>query len=292
MKKSIDIKFIAESAIIAALYAALTWLFAPISYGPVQFRISEVLVLLVVLNPKYAISLIIGCFVANTTSSLGWYDMLFGTLATTIAIIPMIFIRKMPIAAFFPVLSNAFIVSFELGLAFDLWGAGFWYNVWTVGLGEFVVLYFLGIPVMTLLAKDEAISSIMELDSSKALDLKINSQQIFSITLAVLGVILFIAYPMYQIGEDNYSLLTIANNGSYYLWVFIGLCVLFVLIFFIGNKLIRLISSILIILCVFAIYVVVGIINTNCLHYFYYYLVIIYPILLISLSVYSYKKYN
>ena len=71
MKKSIDIKFIAESAIIAALYAALTWLFAPISYGPVQFRISEVLVLLVVLNPKYAISLIIGCFVANTTSSLG-----------------------------------------------------------------------------------------------------------------------------------------------------------------------------------------------------------------------------
>ena len=46
--KNNNIKLIAESAIIAALYAALTWIFAPISYGPIQFRISEILVLLVV----------------------------------------------------------------------------------------------------------------------------------------------------------------------------------------------------------------------------------------------------
>lgn len=59
MKKN-NIKFIAESAIIAALYVALTWIFSPISYGPIQFRISEILVLLVVLNPKYALSLILG----------------------------------------------------------------------------------------------------------------------------------------------------------------------------------------------------------------------------------------
>ncbi len=290
MKKNIDIKFIAESAIIAALYAALTWLFAPISYGPIQFRISEVLVLLVVLNPKYAISLIIGCFVANTTSSLGWYDMVFGTLATTLAIIPMIFVRKMPIAALFPVVSNAFIVSFELGLAFELWGAGFWYNVWTVGLGELVVLFLLGIPVMTLLAKNEAVSNVMSLDSSKACDLKINSQQIISITLAVLGIILFIAYPMYQNGENNYSLLAIAKNGTYYLWIFIGLCVLFALVYFVDNKLIRLVSSIIITLCVLATYIIVGIINNDCFKCFYYYLLIIYPILLIWLSIYSFKK--
>lgn len=78
-----------------------------------------------VLNPKYALSLILGCFIANTTSSLGWYDMLFGTLATALAIIPMIFIRKMPIAALFPVISNAIIVPLELGLAFGMWKAGF-----------------------------------------------------------------------------------------------------------------------------------------------------------------------
>ena len=117
--KKLNIKFIAESAIIAALYVALTWLLAPISYGAIQFRISEVLILLVVLNPKFSFALILDCFIANTTSSLWWYDMLFGTLATTLAIIPMCFIRKMPIAAIFPVIFNGFIVSIELGLALD-----------------------------------------------------------------------------------------------------------------------------------------------------------------------------
>lgn len=66
----ISVKFIAESAIIAALYAVMTWLLAPISYGPIQFRISEVLMLLVVLNPKFSFALILGCFISNTTSSL------------------------------------------------------------------------------------------------------------------------------------------------------------------------------------------------------------------------------
>ena len=65
--KKFNVRFIAESAIIAGLYVALTWLLAPISYGAVQFRISEFLILLVVLNPKYAYALVIGCFIANTT---------------------------------------------------------------------------------------------------------------------------------------------------------------------------------------------------------------------------------
>ena len=50
--RKIDIRFIASSAIIAALYVALTWVLAPISYGAIQFRISEVLLLLVFFNPK------------------------------------------------------------------------------------------------------------------------------------------------------------------------------------------------------------------------------------------------
>ena len=119
--KKISVKFIAETAIIAALYVALTCLLSPISYGGIQFRISEVLILLVVLKPKFSVALIIGCLVANTTSPMLWYDLCFGTLATVLAIIPMILIRKMPIAAIFPVITNAFIVAFELGLTADLW---------------------------------------------------------------------------------------------------------------------------------------------------------------------------
>lgn len=242
--KNNNIKFIAESAIIAALYAALTWIFAPISYGPIQFRISEILVLLVVLNPKYAVSLILGCFIANTTSSLGWYDMLFGTLATTLAIIPMIYVRKMPIAALFPVISNAIIVPIELGFAFDMWGVGFWYNVWTVGLGEFVVLYFLAIPVMSVISKNEALVSTMELDSSKSLDLHVKTKEVLAIILSILGIILFIAYPMYAVKSADeeiisFSMLSIAKS-SYWLWIMLGLVIIYSLAYiFIHNIILK-----------------------------------------------------
>lgn len=283
MKKN-NIKFIAESAIIAALYAALTWIFSPISYGPIQFRISEILVLFVVLNPKYALSLILGCFIANTTSSLGWYDMLFGTLATALAIIPMIFIRKMPIAALFPVISNAIIVPLELGLAFGMWKAGFWYNVWTVGLGEFVVIYFLGIPVMSAIAKNEALVSTMELDPTKTLDLHIKTCDILALILTVLGVILFIAYPLYQAGEDSFSMFSIAKS-SYWLWIMLVFVILYSLayIFLQGN--IKKIITILIAVAVTLIYIIVGINNKECFKYAYFYIFIIYPALLFLLPI-------
>ena len=219
-----------------------------------------------VLNPKYALSLILGCFIANTTSSLGWYDMLFGTLATALAIIPMIFIRKMPIAALFPVISNAIIVPLELGLAFGMWKAGFWYNVWTVGLGEFVVLYFLGIPVMSAIAKNEALVSTMELDPTKTLDLHIKTSDILALILTVLGVILFIAYPLYQAGEDSFSMFSIAKS-SYWLWIMLVFVILYSLayIFLQGN--IKKIITILIAVAVTLIYIIVGINNKECFKY-------------------------
>lgn len=153
MKKT-NIKLIAESAIIAALYAALTWLLAPISYGAIQFRLSEVLILLVVIKPRYALAMIIGCFVANIPSTLGWYDMIFGTFATAVAVIPMTKIKKLPIAAILPVISNGFIIALELGIAFDMLDpAAFWFNVLTIALGEAAVLYVIGIPVMYFIKK-------------------------------------------------------------------------------------------------------------------------------------------
>ena len=64
----------------------------------------------------------------------------FGTLATILAVLPMLKIKRLELASIFPVLSNAIIVSVELGLAFDLFmPEAFWFNVLTVGLGEAVV---------------------------------------------------------------------------------------------------------------------------------------------------------
>lgn len=287
--KKINIKFLAESAIIAALYAALTWLFAPISYGSVQFRISEVLVLLVVFNPKYAVALIIGCFVSNITSSLGWYDMVFGTLATTLAVIPMCFIKKMPIAAIFPVISNAIIVSIELGLAFNLWGVAFFYDVLTVGLGELVVLYALGIPLMYALAKNNAIVEMMELDVSHVENYSfITIKNMVVIALGVLGVILFIAYPFYSEiieGEAvNYSAMAMIKNNPY-TCIFVIASVIYGLMVLIKNKWLKLLGMIIAIIGIVIAYVLTGYNNHECLSYCYYYGYIVFIGLLILTAV-------
>jgi len=287
--KKINIKFLAESAIIAALYAALTWLFAPISYGSVQFRISEVLVLLVVFNPKYAVALIVGCFISNTTSSLGWYDMVFGTLATALAVLPMCFIKKMPIAAIFPVISNAIIVSIELGLAFDLWGAAFFYDILTVGLGELVVLYALGIPLMYSIAKNEKVVEIMELDISHVENYSfITFKNMIVVALGVLGVILFVAYPFcIEVVDDatnNISAMRLIKEYPFTI-VFAVASLIFGLMVFVKNKWVKLIGMVAGVLAIIVAFVLVGALNTSCLNYPYYYGYIVFIILLFLTAV-------
>lgn len=172
----------------------------------------------------------------------------------------------------------------ELGLAFGMWKAGFWYNVWTVGLGEFVVLYFLVIPVMSAIAKNEALVSTMELDPTKTLDLHIKTCDILALILTVLGVILFIAYPLYQAGEDSFSMFSIAKS-SYWLWIMLVFVILYSLayIFLQGN--IKKIITILIAVAVTLIYIIVGINNKKCFKYAYFYIFIIYPALLFLLPI-------
>ena len=75
---------LAVSAVVAAAYAALTVALAPISYGAVQFRVSEALTVLPFLMPFTAWGLFAGCILANLyTGSV--VDILFGSLATLLA---------------------------------------------------------------------------------------------------------------------------------------------------------------------------------------------------------------
>lgn len=54
--------FLAYGAAIAAIYVALTMAFQPISFGPVQFRISEALCILPFFTPAAIPGLFVGCF--------------------------------------------------------------------------------------------------------------------------------------------------------------------------------------------------------------------------------------
>ena len=137
-------------SLVAALYVALTLALSWISYGEIQFRIAEILVLLCFFRKDYAISMIIGCAIANTFSTLGPIDIVMGTIATSFAVICVMFSKNLLVAGIFPVIFNAIIVGIELSIVFK---TPFWLNALTVGLGEFVVI-LIGIFTFHLLKKN------------------------------------------------------------------------------------------------------------------------------------------
>jgi uncharacterized membrane protein len=140
------------AAIVAALYAAITLLFAPISYGPVQFRVSEALTILPVLFPQAIPGLAVGCLIANLLGSATPWDVVFGTLATFLAALLTRRLRKnVWLAAAPPVVCNAVIVG--LVLHFTLADALLIPTILSVGLGEAVVVYALGVPMIATLRR-------------------------------------------------------------------------------------------------------------------------------------------
>lgn len=108
-----------ELAVIAAMYVVLTTMIPMFSYGVINFRVSEILMMLPFFNHKYSISLILGCFIANMFSSLG-LDLIFGTLATIIVCVIIVNIKRSWLVPFIAAIVNGIIVGFELNPAFDM----------------------------------------------------------------------------------------------------------------------------------------------------------------------------
>ena len=111
MKFSLTARSLCLSAMVAALYTALTLLFQAISFGAVQFRLSEALTLLPVLFPQAIPGLTVGCLLSNLLAGANVYDVVFGTLATLLGSILTYRLRRRPLlAALPPVACNAVII--------------------------------------------------------------------------------------------------------------------------------------------------------------------------------------
>lgn len=133
----------------AALYAALTLVFAPISFSALQFRVSEALTLLPLLSPAAVPGLFIGCLGSNLLLGAPWQDVVFGSLATLLAALCTRALRHRPwLAALMPVLFNGLIVGAVLSLVFSL---PFWPTAGSVALSEAAVCYMLGLPLSRLI---------------------------------------------------------------------------------------------------------------------------------------------
>lgn len=183
-KRSSRTHFLVTAGVTAALYAALTFftnqIMSYLSWGPVQFRLSEALTVLAFFTPAAIPGLTLGNAIANMlnlgqTGAFGWFDVIFGSMATLLATIWIWKFRRRPgLALLGPVLANALIVPAYLPiilqglglyriplLGIDLEGnflAMYLFGFITVGIGEAVVVYGLGLPLRAALMRNGLVS--------------------------------------------------------------------------------------------------------------------------------------
>lgn len=167
---------VARTGVIAALYAASTLaalLFLQgLAWGPVQLRISEAVCAVAVVSSSAVPGLTLGCALANLcnvaiagTGALGLLDVAFGTLATFLGAVWCRRFRSRPALGLFGfVLANALIVPLYLpillqglgyytipftGIALDgMYLPMYLFGVLAVGVGEALVVYVLGLPLL------------------------------------------------------------------------------------------------------------------------------------------------
>lgn len=145
-------KNIGVIAMIAAIYVLLTYLFAPLSFNYIQFRISEVLTVLPFFTRLAIPGLFIGTILANFLSPAGIYDVIFGSLATLLAAYLTSLTKNRYLAPLPPVIVNAVIIGVLLGVVGGL-PIGIPWLILYVGIGELGVCYLLGLPFIYLLER-------------------------------------------------------------------------------------------------------------------------------------------
>ena len=135
---------IVTAAVIGALYAVLTMVLAPISYGPVQCRISEVLCILPFFMPSTTWGLFFGCATLIACLCISWCGKH----------------NKKALACLMPVIWNGLIVGAMLTVVvaglnpIKNFGA-FAVFAGEVALGEAAVMFIAGLPLLSWLPKQK-----------------------------------------------------------------------------------------------------------------------------------------
>ena len=150
-------KRLIEAAVIAAVYAVLTMVLAPISYGMMQVRISEALTVLPFFTPAAVPGLFVGCLVANLLSPYGLPDLVFGSLASLLAAAGSYLLRRRPVLVPLPpVIANGVLVGAMLYYVYEV-PVSLPFSMLWVAAGEMLSCYGLGYPLMRCLKKYKGI---------------------------------------------------------------------------------------------------------------------------------------
>ena len=155
-----NVKNLAFAGIIACLYAILTLVpgLSALSFGPLQLRVAEVLTVLPVFSPWAIAGLSVGCGLSNLASPMMALDLPLGTLATFLAALCTYLLRKKPkLALAMPAIFNGLIIGSIITFFYSDIAAkpliliG---NMLSVAVGEIIVCYALGYPLVKYLKKN------------------------------------------------------------------------------------------------------------------------------------------
>ncbi len=157
--------FYLKNAMIASIYVVLLYVFQFLSFELVQFRIAELLLVLVLFNAKSFYGITIGTFVGNMLfSPYGFVDAVVGTIATIITLVLMIILKRQLLFAFLmPGIVNGIIIGLMLVYFNDITTlTAFIITFSWIFLGQTVVLFIFGYPFYKLLKEKPSFQELIQ----------------------------------------------------------------------------------------------------------------------------------
>ena len=157
--KRLTVRQLTMAALVGAMYVVLGYFgnIFSLTFGVIQCRFAEALTVLPFLSPVTGWGLFVGCIITNVLSPYGLLDMVFGSLATLLAACLTARCKRKWLAPLPPVLCNAIIIPAVIAFQEVGFSAAFtatWtYHALTIGAGQIVACYGLGLLLLSLLPK-------------------------------------------------------------------------------------------------------------------------------------------
>ncbi|WP_416198416.1 MAG: putative membrane protein [Sporanaerobacter sp.] len=151
-----------KGGIVIALYVVLTYSLPSLAYGPLQFRLSEIMTLLAFIDPFYVLPLTIGCAISNIFSPFGIIDVIFGSLASFLALYSMTKTKNIFVASLWPAVFS-FIIGLEI-LFLSKEPVNFFLITGQIMLSEFMIVSVIGVPIFNIIQKNDYIMNILKND--------------------------------------------------------------------------------------------------------------------------------
>ena len=159
-------RFLARQAAVAAVYMVLTIGLSGISYGPLQFRVSEVMTLLPFYNKEYIWGITVGCILANIASPFGIVDIIVGSFASFLAAVIMSRMKNIWLASLMPAITNI-LVGVQIALMSSE-PLNFFVVTGQIMLSQFIIVTIIGVPLFKVLTKNKSFVNMLELNDKKS----------------------------------------------------------------------------------------------------------------------------